>query len=379
MKIFHLADTHLGYSAYRKVSPDTRLNQREMDVFAVFEEFVDAAISNKPDLIIHAGDLFDSVRPSNRAIAFALRQLLRISEAKIPIVIISGNHETPRLKETDCIFRVFEHIEGVYPVYRQKLEIVSLEINGHEVLVHALPHIGSEERFRDEFEKMKPKKKSINIAVLHGSLVGLDFGYLTGDFNEIKINGRILTRGFDYIALGHFHDHTRLDDRCAYSGSTERYSFTEAGKKKGFLEINVVSDQLQSTFRELSARVMLDLGVVNVMNMNMEEVRHAIEKRLSSGSIDDAVVRVKIEKITKEVYKGLDHTLLDLLTKKALYFRFNWDIVDDAVLGMDYSSQFRGLIREFQDYIDKSIVENLEKERLKEMGSHYLIRAGVKD
>jgi DNA repair exonuclease SbcCD nuclease subunit len=379
MKIFHLADTHLGYSAYRKVSPDTRLNQREIDVFNVFEEFVDTALNNKPDLIIHAGDLFDSVRPSNRAIAFAVRQLLRISTAKIPMVIISGNHETPRLKETDCIFRVFEHIEGIYPVYQQKLELISLEINSREVVVHALPHIGSEERFREEFEKMNPKKNKVNIAVLHGSLVGLYFGYLTGDFNEIKINGRILTREFDYIALGHFHHHTRIDDRCAYSGSTERYSFSEAGKKKGFLEINVVSDRLITTFRELTTREMLDLGLLNVMNMNMEEVGAAIADRISSFSIIDAVVRLKIEKITKEVYKGLDHTALDELTKKALYFRFNWDIVDDVALGMDYSSQFQGLIREFQDFIDKSIVENLSKERLKEMGSHYLIRAGVKD
>ena len=379
MKIFHLADTHLGYSAYRKVSLDTRLNQREIDVFAVFEEFVDTALRDKPDLIIHAGDLFDSVRPSNRAIAFAVRQLLRISKAKIPFVIISGNHETPRLKETDCIFSVFEHIEGIYPVYGQELEVIPLKINGREVLIHALPHIGSEERFRDEFEKMKPKKKTVNIAVLHGSLVGLDFGYLTGDFNEIKINGRILTRGFDYIALGHFHQHTRVDDRCAYSGSTERYSFTEAGKKKGFLEINVISDRLQTIFRELTAREMIDLGVLNVLNTNMEEVRGAISERLSSHTIDDAVVRLKIEKISKEIYKGLDHTALDLLTKKALYFRFNWDIIDEAALGMDYSSQFRGLISEFQDFIDKNIVENLEKERLKEMGTHYLIRAGVKD
>ena len=93
MKIFHLADTHLGYSAYRKVSPDTRLNQREIDVFNVFEEFVDTALNNKPDLIIHAGDLFDSVRPSNRAIAFAVRQLLRISTAKIPMVIIQMSNK----------------------------------------------------------------------------------------------------------------------------------------------------------------------------------------------------------------------------------------------------------------------------------------------
>ena len=141
----------------------------------------------------------------------------------------------------------------------------------------------------------------------------------------------------------------------------------------------MISDRLISTFKELTSREMVDLGVLNVKNLNLEEVRGAIEERLSSCSIHEAVVRLKIEKITKEVYKGLDHTALDELTKNALYFRFSWDIVDDSAMGMDYPSQFQGLIREFQDFVDKNIEENLSKERLKEMGSHYLLRAGVKD
>ena len=72
MKILHVADTHLGYSAYRKVTEDG-INQREVDVYDAFKQFVDYAVKSKPDLIIHAGDLFDSVRPNNRAITFAIK------------------------------------------------------------------------------------------------------------------------------------------------------------------------------------------------------------------------------------------------------------------------------------------------------------------
>ncbi|UCH71548.1 MAG: metallophosphoesterase, partial [Thermoplasmatales archaeon] len=63
MKIFHVADTHLGYSAYRK-STQEGVNQREIDVYNAFEQFVDHVVDKKPDLVIHAGDLFDSVRPN---------------------------------------------------------------------------------------------------------------------------------------------------------------------------------------------------------------------------------------------------------------------------------------------------------------------------
>ncbi|HDM25348.1 MAG TPA: exonuclease SbcCD subunit D, partial [Thermoplasmatales archaeon] len=66
LKIVHLADTHLGFSAYRKITKDG-LNQREVDVYNAFGRAVDKILEIKPDLIIHAGDLFDSVRPNNRA------------------------------------------------------------------------------------------------------------------------------------------------------------------------------------------------------------------------------------------------------------------------------------------------------------------------
>ena len=106
MKVLHLADTHIGYSAYNKLDKNG-MNQREVDVYNSFSQVVDYALENKVDLVLHSGDLFDTVRPSNRAISFAVGQLLRLSKAGIPTVIISGNHETPRLRETGSVFKVF--------------------------------------------------------------------------------------------------------------------------------------------------------------------------------------------------------------------------------------------------------------------------------
>ena len=115
MRIAHIADTHVGFYAYRRSDPETGINQREVDVYRAFVRMVDSLIEKRPDLVLHAGDLFDSVRPSNRALSVVLEQLLRLSREKIPVVLIAGNHSTPRLRETGSVFRLFEHIEGVHP------------------------------------------------------------------------------------------------------------------------------------------------------------------------------------------------------------------------------------------------------------------------
>jgi len=60
MKILHISDTHLGYSAYRKLTDDN-INQREMDNYNSFQKIIDYAIKLKPDIVLHSGDLFDSV------------------------------------------------------------------------------------------------------------------------------------------------------------------------------------------------------------------------------------------------------------------------------------------------------------------------------
>ena len=150
MRVLHVADTHIGYSAYRRVDSRLGLNQREVDVYNAFTEFVNYAIETHPDLILHAGDLFDSVRPTNRAISHVLELLLRLSGEGIPFVVISGNHETPRLRETGSVFKLFEHLDGIYPVYEGRYDQIILDDLG--VIVHAIPH--TQTGIKNELEKV---------------------------------------------------------------------------------------------------------------------------------------------------------------------------------------------------------------------------------
>ena len=111
MKLAHIADPHLGIRQYHRQT-STGINQREADVASAFRAAIDGVIAAKPDAVVVAGDLFHSVRPTNYAIVFAFRQFQRLRDAlpNAPIVLIAGNHDTPRSVETGSILRLFEEL-----------------------------------------------------------------------------------------------------------------------------------------------------------------------------------------------------------------------------------------------------------------------------
>jgi len=67
MRIAHLADLHLGFRQFQRLDA-SGVNQREADVAGAFRRAIDAVIDRRPDAVLIAGDLFHSVRPTNRAI-----------------------------------------------------------------------------------------------------------------------------------------------------------------------------------------------------------------------------------------------------------------------------------------------------------------------
>ena len=370
-RIFHIADTHIGYSAYRKLDEATGLNQREVDTYEAFRQFVDYAVAEKPDLIVHAGDLFDSVRPTNRAISFVLDQLLRLSAAGIPFVVISGNHETPRLKETGSVFSLFEHIPKVHAVYGDKYEL--LEVDG--VRIHAIPHCDD---IAGEKEKMLLNNDGsgtgFNIALLHTSVYGAGKQtFLMDEFNEQLITIHDMAN-FDYLALGHYHKYTRVRDDTYYAGSTERFSFNEVGDAKSFLEVILKEDGgREVTFHELRARKMEDLEPVVCTNLDAHEIKSAITDRIQESNPRDKVVRLKVLDMPLSVYHSLDFDELKRLTREAVHFEIKYEFRrDKEVLAAEHHT-FRSLHTEFEHFMGKySVTADIDKDRLKELGLQYM-------
>ena len=108
MRLVHLSDLHLGYRQYQRLTP-AGLNQREADVARAMQRAIDATIALAPDVVVLAGDIFHTVRPSNPAILFAFHQFARLTRElpRATVVMVAGNHDTPRAAETGGILRLF--------------------------------------------------------------------------------------------------------------------------------------------------------------------------------------------------------------------------------------------------------------------------------
>ena len=367
MRLVHISDTHLGFSAYSKLDPGEGINQREVDIYRAFEQAVDKTIELKPDVIVHSGDLFDTVRPQNRAIDFALRQLLRLSEAGIETVLISGNHSTPRLRETGNIFRIFEHLRNVHPVH----EPGSTKIVIGDVAVHAVPH-SSNPSLVSVLSKLSPARDSrFNVLVLHAGILD-SHTYKMDEFNEQNVPLAAIKGAWDYVALGHFHQYAKVAENAYYSGSTERLGFGESVNDKGIVEADLEKHSVK--FHKLAIREMLDLKTLDAANLASSEILREAKDLVSSSAIDDRIARLVISNVSSDAYKSLDVSALRRLGGSALHFELKIDRLDSEVRQEGGDTQIGLLADEFRKYVARLEMADEKKRRLIDLGLPYLAR-----
>lgn len=366
MRLVHISDTHLGFSAYSRLDQTEGINQREADIYAAFRQAVDKVIELRPDVVVHAGDLFDTVRPQNRAIDFALRQLLRLSEAGIETVLISGNHSTPRLRETGNIFRIFEHLPHIHPVH----DPGSHEIVLGDLTVVAVPHSATPPMAEIAAEARPPKHTAYNVLVLHAGI--LDSGvYKMDEFNEQTVPLSSIMNGWDYVALGHFHNFSVLREMICYSGSTERLGFGEVNQKKGFVEVDL--DRRKVKFHELKIRDMLDLPPLEAAGLASSEILRSAKELISSAEIEDRIVRLVVRDIAPDAFRSLDVGSLRRLGSSTLHFELKLDRAEAAERRDAGDAQIGLLADEYRKYVSSLDMPDEKKRKLLDLGLPYMI------
>jgi exonuclease SbcD len=364
MKVLHLADTHLGYSAYRKITEEG-FNQREIDVYDAFTRCIDYAVKTKPNLVLHAGDLFDSVRPTNRAITIAIQQILKLSRENIPFIVISGNHETPKLKETGNIFSIFEHLDNVYPIYNNRYETVQLQIQNKKVMIHGIPQCQSSKEFDINFKKITLDKTiDYNILLAHGAVAGIK-EFRMNEFNELFIPLKNIQQDFDYIALGHYHMYTKLQQNAFYAGSTERFSFTEADTQKGFLEID-----LTQKCKPIDTRIMIDIPPLDCSGLNTEVIDKKIKETIKTIDPKDKIIRIRLENIPAQIQRGIDFRQLRTLGKNAVHFEIKTSTTKTDNPTLTEGMKITSLAEEFERFLNTQ--QFSEKETMRTLGLSYI-------
>ncbi|MGB0651943.1 MAG: metallophosphoesterase family protein [Thermoplasmatota archaeon] len=360
VRIFHTSDTHLGHQQYPRTAP-SGLNQREQDHTDTWDHLVGLACQEKPDLFVHAGDLFDGVRPSNRALATALEGFLRLGQAGVHVVVIAGNHETPRLRETGSPFRLFDHLPNVHAVYKGRRESIVIQTGGGPITVHAVPQCPSEEALQQEVAGAE-RGDGANLLVLHGTVHSLP-AFRHAEFNELTLHLDWFDDRFDYVALGHHHGAQEVTSRSWYCGAPDRVSMAEAGEPKGFLDVQVEPGATpEVAFRELAGRPYMDLPAVTAGGLGADAIAVAAIAALERAP-DGSVARLRINDLDPSLRGQLPLDAIRQAAARLLHLdlRLEWADISLRVKG---APELRGLSEEFEAYAAQHPIEGLDRERL---------------
>lgn len=317
MRIAHVADVHLGYRAYNRITRHG-INWREADVFNTFREALAKIIERQPELVVIAGDLFHVVRPSNLCIEQTFKEFLNFrKKSSAPVVIIGGNHDSPRSIDTGCILDLLGNIPGIYVVHHEYkgVEIPEIDTTVFCLCHRALPGLSS--------LKLEPNPGThYNVLTVHGTLEGVARNFY--DVGQPITRSQIMHNGWDYIALGHYHVHEKLDERTYYSGSLEYTSFNiwqETEQPKGFIEYDLDNRQIVE-FHKTNPRAVIDLRPIDAKDRSSAELNQLIQHRVDGikGGHKDKIVRLIVEDIPRAVIPDLDYELIRRLRVEALHF-----------------------------------------------------------
>jgi DNA repair protein SbcD/Mre11 len=312
MKVIHVADTHLGYRNFSgKLDPDRNLNQRECDVYDAWHAAIAVAVERSPDLFIHAGDLFDSSRPSPRAVVEALTGFAKLRDAGIPAVVIAGNHSTPRFRSGGSVFEILGKF-GIRAIWGAP---ETVRING--AAVHCIPHQPQPEQLIEDIRSLAlDGTADANVLVLHAGLEGVRQDY--HEVNEIALAPEELAQAeYAYVALGHLHRFQVPQLNAAYPGSLERLGFGDIDGDKAVIEVDLAAGAGSDNFIKrhvIPTRPMFDLAL-SCDSLGPGEVIAALEKQVEGLELDGAVVQLRLDSIQRDVWHSLDlgaiHSMLE--------------------------------------------------------------------
>lgn len=382
MKFIHISDTHLGATTLgRKFSP-SGANQREEDICHVFAYAIDRILELKPDFVLHCGDLFHSVRPSNRIIDFALRQFIKLSQANIPTVVISGNHDSPKQRGIGSIYSILDVFPHIYPVYRGRYETKELHLaqtkeHGPEiVLIHCIPHCLTDELFQEELKRVKISENTANVLMLHGVVSGIP-EFSMGEFAEQMIPDSYFGLAFDYVALGHYHKYTPVQEKVFYAGSTERISFNEIGQEKGFLEVNLskssaATSKIEVKFHPVPARQMIDLPGLDAFGLDQTQLEARLEKIFDLPELEEKIIRMRITNLPQHIYQLLPFRKINQWKNKAFFCDLRFELKEESGAVSSETTSIGRLNQELLEYLNSIVVEGLDKKKLSEMGLSYM-------
>lgn len=219
VKILHCADIHIGAS---ETFLGERAASRRFETLSAFEKIVDIAAEKGAELLLIAGDLFDSDSVEASLVCPVLEKIASVPQIKV--IYAAGNHDPLNINSP---FKRYDLPKNLY-VLGTEDDCKAFEELGVRVYGRSFESVYMQGEQR--FSLAVPEDDFVNIMVLHGELK-----------NDLNSNYNSVTRefieccGMDYIALGHIHKFSGIGELggtyYAYSGCPEGQGFDELGEK----------------------------------------------------------------------------------------------------------------------------------------------------
>lgn len=320
VRFIHTADIHFGMENYGKINPKTGIHSRLLDFEKSLNTCIDYAIEQNVDFFMFSGDAYKTATPSPTQQKLLMRCFMRLYQAKIPVVIIVGNHDNPLSFGKANSLDIF----GCLPIdgfhLFAKPDALLLETKSGPIQIVGIPwpnrhNIALKEDYFaqsacDITEQISQALATIITklaASLDPTLPAILAGHLTvsnGLFSgserkaiygqdPILLPSQLAIAPFDYVALGHLHRFQNVNEGgipIVYSGSIDRIDFGERKEEKGFCDVSISADKKTSfEFIQLKTRPFIQIDVELE-----EDVDHTLQvlTAIKKHDIKDAIVKI---------------------------------------------------------------------------------------
>lgn len=329
IKFVHTADVHFGVENYGKIDPKTGLNTRLLDFKASMDRIVEGAIDNQADFFLLCGDAYKTATPSPTQQKLLMDCLFKLYRAKIPVVIVVGNHDHPLSFGRVHALDVFAGLplEGFYVF--SKPGILKLETKNGPIQIVGIPwptrnNLLTLEDFRQQdcqqiVQEISSRVATIiknfataldpSIPAILASHLTVSTGVFSGSEKTAIIGSdpmlmpsQLAIEPFNYIALGHLHRHQNLAEvgmaPIVYSGSIEAIDFGEIRDKKGYCLVKVATKPNSTggfvrwsevSFIPLPTRKMVEIKVD--VGVGLEQTEQ-LAKAITAENVAESIVKI---------------------------------------------------------------------------------------
>jgi exonuclease SbcD len=323
LSVLHFADAHIDVAAHGRHDVDSNLPLRVMDFLKALDQIVDTAILEKVDLVIFAGDAYRDRSPAPTYMREWGRRIMRLSQASITTLLLSGNHDTSPAAGRASTLQEFDTLQVPHiHLINQPVFLQPDDLEGLPVQVLALPWVTRsgmmaalslsgaepdqvyaeiEERLTLLVQKWLGKANP-NLPIIltahasvQGALYSSERAIMLG--NDVILPGSLVKDPrLDYVALGHIHKAQELNPNnhppVVYPGSIERVDFGETEDTKSFVIAHVTRGYTTYELRQLQGRRFIDRSVTL---SSVENIQSQLEAALpSQDELTDAMVRLTV-------------------------------------------------------------------------------------